>query len=384
MSALRSGATRAQAAGLMMGGSTALSGAARTLAYLPGVRGTSLGAAAEQFTEGSVTREVGQNLPGVGKVAGPLIGAKLLTDRNPDKATYDDAGHLVARPMLVPAVGEGLEKWTLPKGARRRPSSAAPDFFEDEDGEMFPLTRAQRPRMGTFTPAAVQPDTVQQAERRQARSDYADEMRGEELEQHLSDVMRTSTGVASPLAQSKDTSSDSLAQAAARLNAAAQRLVGELRVPDVAGVLGDVMSQVQREGATGKASGITTPAVADRMARAVGVTPNTATGSPIQQDLTRFGLFLNQALALGLNPAQTAQVVREVQSSPDGRLTPATRETLDKQVQTDNNLSWVQARDRVDRLEHSADILPREVVVNGAVQIPREAMKATETKGSDA
>ena len=95
-------------------------------------------------------------------------------------------------------------------------------------------------------------------------------------------------------------------------------------------------------------------------------------------------MFLNQALALGLNPAQTAQVVREVQSSPDGRLTPATRETLDKQVQTDNNLSWVQARDRVDRLEHSADILPREVVVNGAVQIPREAMKATETKGADA
>ena len=258
----------------------------------------------------------------------------------------------------------------MPRGTRRRPPSAAPDFFEDEDGQMLPLSQ---PRMGTFTPATVQPDTVQQAERRQARADYADEMRGEELEQHLSDVMRTSTGVASPLVGSKDASNDSLAQAAARLNAAAERLVGELRVPDVAGVLGDVMGQVQRDGSMGNKQSIDTLTVADRMARAVGVTPDAAGGSPVQQD--RFGLFLNQALNLGLNPAQTSQVVREVQASPEGKMTPDTRERLDKQVQSDNNLSWVQARDRVDRLEHSAEMLPREVVVTGAVQIPKDAVK---------
>ena len=54
MTALRSGATLSQAAGIGFGGSRTLSGAARTLAYLPGVRNTSLGEAAEQFTEGSV------------------------------------------------------------------------------------------------------------------------------------------------------------------------------------------------------------------------------------------------------------------------------------------------------------------------------------------
>ena len=210
-------------------------------------------------------------------------------------------------------------------------------------------------------------------------ADYADEMRGEELEQHLSDVMRTSTGIASPLTQHKDGASDSLAQAAARLNAAAERLVGELRVPDVAGVLGDVMGQVQRDGSMGNKQSIDTLTVADRMARAVGVTPDAAGGSPVQQDLARFGLFLNQALNLGLNPAQTSQVVREVQASPEGKLSPATREMLDKQVQTDNNLSWSQSRDRVDRLEHGAGMLPREVVVTGTVQIPKDAVKVDQT-----
>ena len=63
MTALNQGATLAQAAGVTVGGSRTLSGAARTLAYLPGVRNTSLGEAAEQFTEGSITRQVAAQYP---------------------------------------------------------------------------------------------------------------------------------------------------------------------------------------------------------------------------------------------------------------------------------------------------------------------------------
>ncbi len=109
MTALRSGATLSQAAGVSFGGSRTLSGAARTLAYLPGVRNTSLGEAAEQFTEGSITRQVARNVPVVGRVTGPMVGTMLLTDRNPDNAEYDDQGRILNRPMLVPAVGEGLD-----------------------------------------------------------------------------------------------------------------------------------------------------------------------------------------------------------------------------------------------------------------------------------
>src|SRR5690606_8873427 len=105
MTALNSGATMAQAAGVTFGGSRTLSGAARTLAYLPGARNTALGEAAEQFTEGSVTRQVARNVPVVGRVAGPMVGTTLLSDRDPARAEANEQGQVVNRPMLVPAVG---------------------------------------------------------------------------------------------------------------------------------------------------------------------------------------------------------------------------------------------------------------------------------------
>lgn len=398
MTALNQGATLAQAAGVSMGGSRTLSGAARTLAYLPGVRNTSLGDTAEQFTEGSVTRQVAGNLPIVGRAAGPMVGAKLLTDRDPDKAEYDEQGRLVGRPMLVPAVGEGLDNWTVPRGARRRARAADdPEFIEDENGEMLPVGGVpRRRRMGTFTPVAPIPTTDTednlQEERRQQRSDYAAEMQGEEMEQHLSDVMRSNTGVTSPLgAMMEETHEDEgsrLGQVASRLEASAdllaraaqmQMMVGQLRVagvPDVAGVMGDVVGQVRAErgpSAQPVHTGVDHLQVADRMARVMGVTPQETGGSPIQRDLARFGLFVDQALRLGLTPQQTEQVVREVQSSPEGRMQPATRDLLDKQVQTSQNISWVKARDEVDRLEHSARMLPPEITAYGAMRVPVES-----------
>ncbi|MBE2270755.1 MAG: hypothetical protein IAE80_21125 [Anaerolinea sp.] len=77
LSALRQGATSAQAAGVTFGGVQPVTGAARTLAYLPGVRGTALGEAAEQFSEGAATRRVAADVPLVGRVAGPLVGTML-------------------------------------------------------------------------------------------------------------------------------------------------------------------------------------------------------------------------------------------------------------------------------------------------------------------
>src|SRR5690606_38075763 len=224
---------------------------------------------AEQFTEGSVTRQVAGNLPIVGRAAGPMVGAKLLTDRDPDKAEYDEQDRLVGRPMLVPAVGEGLDNWTVPRGARRRARAADdPEFIEDENGEMLPVGGVpRRRRMGTFTPVAPIPTTDTednlQEERRQQRSDYAAEMQGEEMEQHLSDVMRSNTGVTSPLGAMMDENNEGessrLGQVAARLEAAAdllaraaqmQMMVGQLRVagvPDVAGIMADVVGQEQAE-----------------------------------------------------------------------------------------------------------------------------------------
>lgn len=389
MNALRSGATMAQAAGVSLGGSNTLSDAARTLAYLPGVRNTSLGQAAEQFTEGSITRQVARRIPMVGRVAGPMVGAQLLTDRDPDNADYDEHGHLLNRPMLVPAVGEGLDNWVVPRGANRRAHpSTGPEFIEDEDGDMLPVSAAtRRQRMGAFTPLAPQPQTDVQddleQDRRQQRSDYAREMQGEEMEQHLSDVMRSNTNVNSPLGamldEESDESSNELGQIASQLQASAellaraaqmQMMVGQLQVsgvPDVAGVMGDVVGQVKHDNPA--STSIDHLQVGNRMAQVMGVTPQ-ADSAPIQHDLARFGLFLNQALKLGLTPQQTEQIVREVQSSPEGKLQSGTRDTLDKQVQSNQNVSWVKARDEVDRLEHGARMLPSEIIAFGAMQVP--------------
>ena len=405
MNALNNGATTAQTAGLMFGGFNSLSGAARTLTHLPGVRGTALGDAAEQFTEGAATRQVARNLPIIGRAAGPLVGAALLSDRDPAKAEYDGYVRVIARPMLVPAVGEALESWTLPKDAKRkrgaRPSNDA-DWFEDENGEMVSsFTPARARRTGMFTPVASVPmneggEDKSDARRRQDRSDYAAEMNSEEMEQHVSDALKASTGTHSTLGAviEKDGRSDMsrFDQVAARLEASAEALanvarlqmqvmLGQLKVSgggDVAGVMGDVIRGMQAERVQNgqpAAGGVDHLTVADRMARAMGVMPIGDEKPPIQQDVSRFGLYADQALRLGISGTQAEQVVREVKSSPDGRLTEQTRATLVEQVRSEGNLSYDTAREEVNRLEHSAQMLPNEITAFGMMAVPQTAVQ---------
>ncbi|NJO83402.1 MAG: hypothetical protein HC828_11665 [Blastochloris sp.] len=405
MNALNNGATTAQTAGLMFGGFNSLRGAARTLTHLPGVRGTALGEAAEQFTEGAATRQVARNIPVIGRAAGPLVGAALLSDRDPAKAEYDEYGRLVARPMLVPAVGEALEGWTLPKGARRkrgtRPQNDA-DWFEDENGEMVSgFTPARVRRTGMFTPVAAVSlneggEDKTDARRRQDKSDYAAEMNSEEMEQHVSDALKASTGTHSTLGamieRDGKTDMSRFDQVAARLEASAEALanvarlqmqvmLGQLKVTgggDVAGVMGDVIRGMQTEriqNGQPAAGGTDHLTVADRMARAMGIMPVGGEKSPVQEDLSRFGLFADQALRLGISGNQTEQVVREVKSSPEGRLTDETRTALVEQVRSEGNLSYDTAREEVNRLEHSAQMLPNEITAFGMMAVPQTAVQ---------
>ena len=401
MNALNNGATTAQTAGLMFGGFGSLSNAARTLTHLPGVRGTALGDTAEQFTEGAATRQVARNIPVIGRAAAPLVGAALLSDRDPAKAEYDEYGRLVSRPMLVPAVGEALEGWTLPKGAKRkrgaRPQNDA-DWFEDENGEMVSnFTPAHARRTGIFTPVASIPvneggEDKSDARRRQDKSDYAAEMNSEEMEQHVSDALKASTGTHSTLGAmiEKDDKSDMsrFDQVAARLEASAEALanvarlqmqvmLGQLKVSgggDVAGVMGDVIRGMQTEriqNGQPAVGGVDHLTVADRMARAMGVMPVGSENPPIQQDVSRFGLFADQALRLGISGTQAEQVVREVKSSPDGRLSDQTHTALVEQVRSDGNMSFDTAREEVNRLEHSAQMLPNEITAFGMMAVPQ-------------
>jgi hypothetical protein len=154
VSAVQQGATASQAAGVMLGGSRRLQTAARTLAYLPGTRNTDLGHMADEFTEGAVLRQVGQSIPLVGGIAGPAMGALLLSDRS--------------------------------ESPKRKHSLSLPaEPVDREDMETTALQQPSRPRrMGTFTPlpddvplpAVIRPPVAASSEH------------GEEIEERVSDV----------------------------------------------------------------------------------------------------------------------------------------------------------------------------------------------------
>jgi len=345
ISALNNGATVSQAAGVMLGGSRGLQTAARTLAYLPGTRNTDISRMADEFTEGAVLRQVGQSIPLLGGVAGPILAAQMLSDRSEQ-----------------------------PKAKRGISLPAEPVETEEQ-----PLTRRNRPpRMGTFTPeeeiaapAVIRPpaagDNVQQqvgavgadvraqagqAKADRERSDYADDMHGEEVEDRIAALSAT--------LQSGPT----------------QHVLGLLRVEgadNVAGVMGDFISQmrVQRtldgQPLAGGADHFT---VAQGVARAMGVTPKEGDRAPLQGDVSRVGLFADQALRLGLTGQQAAQVISEVKNSPTGQLTPQTQAVLVEQARGTLNTGWEGAQQAVSALQRAAVMLPNALTARGTVAVP--------------
>jgi hypothetical protein len=382
MTALQSGATPAQAAGLTFGGVQPLAEAARTFTRLPSLRGTALGDAAEQFTEGATVRRVARDVPVYGRTLGPLLGTTLLTDYDPEKAAYDKQGRLIGRPMLVPAVGDGLEAVTYPRGKRppkRHELDGEFDWFEDDDGELYSgFTPVKRKRMGTFTPVAPTPTEASADEEIvRERETYADDMRGEEMEAHIADVARSTAGTSGSKSES-DTSGElryriegaasRLERSAEALERAAGTMAGSLRVigsADVAGVMGDVMRLLGGRGA----GGVDHLTVGGLMAQALGVTPTNDGKPPVRDDLTRFGMFADSAARLGLTPEQTERVGREVKETPDRRMTAETRNEL-----VDGAVTAGRSREdterEVNRLEIVARLLPNEITAYGSMPVP--------------
>ncbi|MGQ9851636.1 MAG: hypothetical protein ACUVSU_16465, partial [Aggregatilineaceae bacterium] len=348
VSAVQQGATVSQTAGVMLGGSRRLQTAARTLAYLPGTRNTDIGRMADEFTEGSVLRQVGQSIPLVGGIAGPALGALMLSDRS--------------------------------EQPKRKLSLSLPVEPERDEVEATAPDRPSRSRrMGTFTPlsdevpqpAVIRPpaagDDVQQqvsavgadvrAQAGQAkadheRSDYADDMHGEEVEDRIASLGAT--------LQTGQT----------------QHVLGLMRVEgaaNIAGIMGDFISQmrVQRtldgQPLAGGADHFT---IAQGVARAMGVTPREDDRAPIQGDVSRVGLFGDMALKIGLTGQQAAQVISEVKNSPTGQLTPQTQAALVEQARSTLNTGWEGAQQAVSALQRAAVMLPNAITARGTVAVP--------------
>jgi hypothetical protein len=375
--ALRAGATPAQAAGLTFGGIEPISDVARTLSRLPSVRNTPLGDAAEQFMEGATVRRVAREIPLIGGALGPRIGGQLLSDYDPAKAEYDDKGRVIGRPMLVPAVGNKLEAMTYPFGKRPPKADAAqavpdrqPEWIEDEDGELTPMfTAVKRKRMGTFTPVTPPPtEAAADEELSRERETYADDMRGEELEQHMSEVSQSVRGNNGAGSTAIDGAAARLERSAEALERTAGMMTGSLRVSgtaDVTSVMGDVMRLLSGRGG----NGVDHLSVAQLIAGAVGVTPLGDGRPPVRDDLARFGMFIDGAARLGLTPEQTERVGGEVKSNSDRRLSPETRAELVEGAVTSGR-SRDEAEREVNRLEIAARLLPNELTAHGTMPIP--------------
>ncbi|MDX2141142.1 MAG: hypothetical protein SF123_23870 [Chloroflexota bacterium] len=377
--ALRSGATPAQAAGLTFGGVEPLADAARAITRLPNLRGTPLGDAAEQFTEGATVRRVARDVPIYGPALGPRIGAQLLSDYNLEKAIYNSRGDVIGRPMLVPAVGEKLEAMTYPLGKRPRKADNVPaesnqqlEWIEDEDGELFPsFTPVRRKRMGMFTPITPTPtEAAADEELARERETYADDMRGEEMEQHLSEVAQSGAGrgTGKPDSDRIESAAGRLERSAEALERAAGTMTGSLRVTgsaDVTSVMGDVMRLLGGRGA----AGVDHLTVAGLLAQAVGVTPLADGKPPVRDNLARFGMFVDGAARLGLTPEQTERVGREVKETPDRRMTADTRgELVEGAVAAGRSREEVERE--VNRLEIVARLLPNEITAYGTMPMP--------------
>jgi hypothetical protein len=385
--ALQQGATTPQAAGVMLGGSRRLQSAARTLAYLPGTRRTPLGQMADEFTEGSVLRQVGQSLPLVGGLAGPVLGAQLLSDRS--------------------------------EQLKRKRSVSLPAEPGDGDELNTADTRSTRPRrMGTFTPDEVPPPAVirpptttanspgetidrrvnevgaslrTQAGQTQTAVDrvqHSADLQGEEVEERVNTVgadVRAQAGQAKADAGRTASASDSQGEeiedrittlGAALQTGQAQPVMGLMRVEgaqDVAGVMGDFISQmrVQRTlDGQPLAGGADTFTVAQGVARAMGVTPSAADRAPIQGDVARLGLFGDMALRLGLTGQQAQTVISEVKNSPASQLTPPTHTMLVEQARGTLNTGWEGAERAVSALQRAAAMLPDAIAARGTVAVP--------------
>jgi hypothetical protein len=122
------------------------------------------------------------------------------------------------------------------------------------------------------------------------------------------------------------------------------------------------------------AGGVDTLTVTQGVARAMGVTPEAHDRAPIQGDVARLGLFGDQALRLGLNGTQAAQVIREVKLTPEGTLRPETRSALVNQAHSTLNTGWDGAQSAVNALQRAAALLPNTITARGSVSLPNIAV----------
>jgi hypothetical protein len=411
LSALGSGATWAQAAGVAFGGSRALDGAAFSLARLPGLQHTPLGEVANQFVEGSAASRVGHSLlsalPGVGdpmgRVAGPTVGAAFLTDRSRahEEAHLDEHGNLYWQPPMLRSRMNTVMGGMLSNPAWEEGDSSkigrGGQPLRNADGEVFRREHIAREqddaRFGWGRPATfrqgVAPATESGGSHRTLSLDNSgnlDETLNDDFKRSLATHQGTATDTASgrleaaagKLEASASSAGAALSRAAdaqfrsiyaAGIQSQIQQTEGRINISganNVAEVLATAIASLQKQEPGG--TGVDNRAISQAMAGALGISAIEREGkamSPIERDVPRFQMFADQALHMGLNGEVVKQVLQEVKSNPQGELSPATRDSLISHQHHLRGESWQDSITMVQQLEHAARILPNAISAYG-------------------
>jgi len=361
--ALGSGATWAQAAGVTFGGSKALDGAAYTIARLPGLRDTSLGAAADQYAEGSFLRRAGDELLGAAplvggslrRLGGASLGAALLTDRNPDNAAagIDEQGRVTwKQPMLHSGanstVGSLLTGPTWEPGQTSAGRGATP--LQEADGSAVtkrsvgeeaanPLNGWGRGTSFSLNNDGNLDETIQADMKQSLRAEKGDKLGGSgagsdgdrlnQAAQRLDEGGSALRSSADALKQAVQTQSQQSSTAA--LRGTGDSVEGRLNVTganNIAAVMSRTIDTLGQQNAATGQQGASSTRVGAAMADVMGMNPVERDGKssqPIEGRLNRYQMFADQALRMGLSGEDSAQVMREVKANPDGYITPTTR-----------------------------------------------------------
>jgi hypothetical protein len=404
--ALASGSTWAQAAGVTFGGSPALDGAAFSLARLPGLRNTALGEAAQQYIEGSAAQQIGKTIIGavpiVGeplqRVGGASLGAALLTDHNPQHAEAHidpDGNPYWQQPMLRKGAGNVMS------GVLTGPSW--------EDGAASQIGRGGIPlrrddgavyRREDIAAEAVHPTHGQGGIKFSPTTTLnndgnLDETISEDMKRALAGERHNATDGASRSLESAATRLEGAAQnASTSLTNAANALSRSVHMSDTQKRMEQIEGRMTQSGSANVAQvmagavdaihisntqdgqiGATNDMVSNAMAGAMGINPVQRDGrtiAPIERDVPRFGMFADQAVAMGLNGKAVERIITEVKSNPDGHLSEKTRDALIHREHDVRGQSWQDSVSNVGRLEHTARMLPGEISAYGTITVMHE------------
>ncbi len=410
--ALGNGATWAQAAGVTLGGSKALDGAAYHLARLPGLRDTALGEAANQYVEGASVRQVGDgllgSLPVMGGAArglgGASLGAALLTDRNPDhaEAVVDEGGRVSwQQPMLRAAADKNITGLLSgPTWESGTSSTIGRGGLPLQEGDDTPVRKggipaeAAHPHNGwgrgeQFAPLAVNNDgnldeTLDADFKRDLQSDRQNNRGDDGSSQALNQAAQALSTAGGALKSSADALKQNAQDSAVQNKLPS--VEGRLNVSganNIAAVMGRAVEALAQDNKKTGQAGASSERVSAALAGVMGVSPVERDGkaiAPIEGRLNRYQLFADQALNMGLTGADSAQALREVKANPEGRLLPATRDRLIRQQHEERGEAWADSVQQVQALEHAARIVPASISVYGsrAMDIPPSIAAAGE------